>query len=197
MGKERSGARRKVAPPLFRTASIPARGQGITRTQLFRVRPLLAPKWVARRTAGRMVRGTLCPVIGHIAGTSVECAGATVRAGQSHGSLAEASPDTRRTLPVAPLIADKRCYGECPASVRRGSREGRVRDGRNNPPTTPTWFGCASEQRCTSSLSSASRTQALPRYGALGTREHPGQPQPRLQALPTRIVLGPKPCSLA
>jgi hypothetical protein len=30
------------------------------------------------------------------------------------------SPDTRRTLAVAPLIRDKRCYGECPASVRRG-----------------------------------------------------------------------------
>ena len=36
------------------------------------------------------------------------------------GTLTGASPDTRRTLPVAPLIADKRCYGECPASVRRG-----------------------------------------------------------------------------
>ena len=39
------------------------------------------------------------------------------------------SPDTRRTLPVAPLIGDKRCYGECPASVRRGPREVLVRAG--------------------------------------------------------------------
>jgi hypothetical protein len=31
------------------------------------------------------------------------------------------APDPRRSLAVAPLIRDKRCYGECPASVRRGS----------------------------------------------------------------------------
>jgi hypothetical protein len=31
-----------------------------------------------------------------------------------------ASPDTRRRLPVAPLIGYQRCYGESPASVRRG-----------------------------------------------------------------------------
>ena len=42
-------------------------------------------------------------------------------------SLAGASPDTRRTLAVAPLIADQRCYGECPASVRRGSGEAPAR----------------------------------------------------------------------
>jgi hypothetical protein len=37
-----------------------------------------------------------------------------------------ASPDTRRTLAVAPLIGDKRCYGECPARLRRvcGCRRG-------------------------------------------------------------------------
>ena len=40
-----------------------------------------------------------------------------------HPTLPRTSPDTRRTLAVAPLIADKRCYGECPASVRRGSGE--------------------------------------------------------------------------
>ena len=36
--------------------------------------------------------------------------------------LAVASPDTRRTLAVAPLIGDKRCYGECPARRRRDCR---------------------------------------------------------------------------
>jgi hypothetical protein len=51
---------------------------------------------------------------------------------ESHGRLAGHSPDTRRTLAVAPLIAYQRCYGECPASVRRSPREGRVRDGRNS-----------------------------------------------------------------
>jgi len=33
--------------------------------------------------------------------------------------LAGASPDTRRSLPVVPLIADQRYYGEVPASIRR------------------------------------------------------------------------------
>jgi hypothetical protein len=37
---------------------------------------------------------------------------------------AGASREPRRTLPVAPLIADKRCYGECPASVRGGHAGG-------------------------------------------------------------------------
>ena len=40
----------------------------------------------------------------------------------AHADLAVASPDTRRTLAVAPLIGDKRCYGECPARLRRGWR---------------------------------------------------------------------------
>jgi hypothetical protein len=40
-----------------------------------------------------------------------------------HPDLARDAPDTRRTLAVAPLIGDKRCYGECPASVRRISGE--------------------------------------------------------------------------
>jgi hypothetical protein len=40
--------------------------------------------------------------------------------------ISVAPPDTRRTLPVVPLIADQRYYGECPASVRRGSRDSLV-----------------------------------------------------------------------
>ena len=38
-------------------------------------------------------------------------------------TLMGVSPDPRRILPVAPLIADKRCYGEYPARVRRGDGE--------------------------------------------------------------------------
>jgi hypothetical protein len=42
------------------------------------------------------------------------------------GRHAGASRESRRRLPVVPLIADKRYYGESPASLRRGSRERRV-----------------------------------------------------------------------
>ena len=34
------------------------------------------------------------------------------------------SPDTRRSLAVAPLIPDQRCYGETPASLAGGSGAG-------------------------------------------------------------------------
>jgi len=34
-------------------------------------------------------------------------------------TIPRASPDTRRRLAVAPLIGDKRCYGESPARPRR------------------------------------------------------------------------------
>ena len=38
-----------------------------------------------------------------------------------HPALLGTSPDTRRSLPVVPLIRNQRYYGEAPASVRRGS----------------------------------------------------------------------------
>src|SRR5208283_5954832 len=38
-----------------------------------------------------------------------------------------ASPYLHRSLPVAPLIRDKRCYGEAPVCIRRGSGETPVR----------------------------------------------------------------------
>ena len=41
-------------------------------------------------------------------------------AGKSHGSLAGASPDTRRSLAVVPLIPDQRYCGEAPARLRWG-----------------------------------------------------------------------------
>ena len=44
-----------------------------------------------------------------------------LEAEESHWMHKGDSPDTRRILPVAPLIGDKRCYGEDPASVRGGS----------------------------------------------------------------------------
>src|ERR1039458_8093252 len=43
-----------------------------------------------------------------------------------------ASPEPRRNLAVVPLIADQRYYGEATARLRRCSREGRARDGRNS-----------------------------------------------------------------
>ena len=51
----------------------------------------------------------------------VRCSGtlSMLDVGCSPAPRPPASPDTRRTLPVAPLIADQRCYGECPASIRR------------------------------------------------------------------------------
>jgi hypothetical protein len=38
-----------------------------------------------------------------------------------HQAIARASPDPRRSLPVAPLAQGQRCYGEAPARVRRGN----------------------------------------------------------------------------
>jgi hypothetical protein len=37
-----------------------------------------------------------------------------------------APPDPRRILPVAPLIGDKRCYGEYPVRLRGDPRDGLV-----------------------------------------------------------------------
>ena len=54
--------------------------------------------------------------------------------GPSSDMLLGASPDTRRTLAVAPLIGNQRCYGECPASVRRGPREERSAVGGKDSP---------------------------------------------------------------
>ncbi len=39
-----------------------------------------------------------------------------------HPTLPVTPPDAHRTLTVAPLIADKRCYGEATVCIRRGSR---------------------------------------------------------------------------
>ena len=36
-------------------------------------------------------------------------------------TLPRASPETHRSLPVAPLIGDKRCYGEAPVCLRWGN----------------------------------------------------------------------------
>ncbi len=38
-------------------------------------------------------------------------------------SLTGTTPDARRSLAVAPLIADKRCYGSLPGKSRRGNGE--------------------------------------------------------------------------
>ena len=38
-----------------------------------------------------------------------------------HRSLPRASPEMSRSLAIAPLIGDKRCYGEAPAHLRQGS----------------------------------------------------------------------------
>jgi hypothetical protein len=45
-----------------------------------------------------------------------------------------ASPDPHGSLAVAPLIPDKRCYGETPARLRRAPRDGRVQAWRNRKP---------------------------------------------------------------
>ena len=64
-------------------------------------------------------------------------------------SLTGASPDTRRTLPVAPLIGDKRCYGECPASVRRGPRDTPVQvQKKGGPEAKPFWGANVGFQEC-------------------------------------------------
>ena len=51
-------------------------------------------------------------------GTSASASQHSIATTLPHPPLSGTSPDTRRTLTVSPLIADKRCYGECPASVR-------------------------------------------------------------------------------
>src|ERR1035441_2383777 len=48
---------------------------------------------------------------------SMKWGAATSPAARRPHSPTVASPDTRRSLPVAPLIADKRCYGDSPARL--------------------------------------------------------------------------------
>ena len=43
-------------------------------------------------------------------------------------------PEPRRSLAVAPLIANQRCYGETPASLRWGLLEGLVQGGTERRP---------------------------------------------------------------
>ncbi len=50
----------------------------------------------------------------------------------SPGSAPIPTPETHRSLTVAPLIADQRCYGEAPARRRRGPRGGPVQSWRNS-----------------------------------------------------------------
>ena len=54
--------------------------------------------------------------------------------GSRPGHFMGVSPDTRRSLAVAPLIPDQRCYGEAPGRLRCGSQDGLVQVWRNRRP---------------------------------------------------------------
>jgi len=92
------------------------------------------------------------------------------RGGGHLPSLTGVSPDTRRSLAVAPLIGDKRCYGEAPARLRGGY--GPVSG--NGPPE---WRGLRNEwvgfpeSQAGSRKATETRKTGEPRYAATaGTR---------------------------
>jgi hypothetical protein len=71
------------------------------------------------------------------------------------------SPDNRRTLAVAPLIPNQRCYGECPVRLRRGPRDARLPGWRYRGPVARL-FGAASSE-CVEITHTVKATRSRPR----------------------------------